>query len=153
VRPKGRQTLVALLSLAFVVASACTEWQPTVAQPAPVPPAAPVPPPLPPPLSPAARVIRIGERVEGALTGHGTRQLYELTTMSQGMLVAELSWTGEHRLLELQLDDKVFVSDRFGATGTLEVAAGRTYRVSVSDGAPWDYDELFVRFALTTSMK
>jgi hypothetical protein len=35
----------------------------------------------------------------------------------------------------------------------LPVVAGQRYGVRVADGAPWDYDELFLAFALTASVE
>jgi len=33
------------------------------------------------------------------------------------------------------------------------VSAGQTYSVKISDGAPWDYDDLNLPFVMTTSIE
>lgn len=53
--------------------------------------------------------------------------------------------------LELYVDDVRFIQSP-PTVATLRVTAGRTYRLKVVDGAPWDYDEMYVPFVLSTSM-
>ena len=141
---------LALLFSLLVLSSACApggEGLPTVAQPTLVP----APPPPEPP--PSTRVIRIGEKVEDTLVGHGSHTTYELTAPSDGLLVAQLSWNTGQGSLELWLEDTQFAHYSSPTVGRLHVSAGRKYRLRVSDSAPWDYDDLFVPFALTISME
>jgi hypothetical protein len=37
--------------------------------------------------------------------------------------------------------------------GRLAVIAGETYRLTLADGAPWDYDNLTVPYVLTTHIE
>jgi hypothetical protein len=102
------------------------------------------------------REIRVGEEVTGALTAHGAENLFELTAPADGTLSARLSWDSTHGRLTLMLADTRFSPVPFDASlivGTLPVVAGRRYRVRVADGAPWDYDDLFLPFVLTTSIE
>jgi hypothetical protein len=146
--------LAALLCL-LLLASACGEGGgglQTLAGPSAVPSPA-LPAPSPPP--PAHRAINVGEEVKDTLTFHGDQRVFELTAASDGTLVARVSWERSRGVLELMLADR-----RFGPStpegsiiGTLLVVAGQRYRVRVADGAPWDYDDLFLPFALTTSVE
>ena len=140
----------------LVFASACesghelgTPLQPTAA-PAPAPPSVP-PPPQPP------RQITVGEDFTDTLMGHGTEKLYQLTAPADGTLIVRLSWEPHRGLLELGLADRSFASSPPDwsppIVGELSVAAGRTYSVKISDGAPWDYDDLNLPFVVTTSIK
>jgi len=144
--------LAALLGL-LVLASACTEGGggfPTPTRPSTVPSPAPPQPP-----SQVPRVISVGEEVKDTLTFHGDQRAFELTAPSTGTLIARVSWERNRGLLELMLADRRFgPSTPEGAiVGTLLVVAGQTYRVRIADGAPWDYDDLFLPFALTTSVE
>jgi hypothetical protein len=84
---------------------------------------------------------------------HGDKRVFELTASSDGTLVARVTWDRSRGLLELMLGDKRFApSAPEASVGTLVVVAGQRYRMSIADGAPWDYDDLFVPFVLTTSI-
>jgi hypothetical protein len=108
--------------------------------------------PEPPPASPKGPQIDVGEGVEDALTGHGSARLFELTAPSDGTLVAQLSWNHNQGFLELWVDDEQFMGPS-PIVRTLRVAAGSTHRIKIVDGAPWDYDDLDLRFVLATSLE
>jgi len=119
-----------------------------------------VPTPAPPPSLPPSqggRQISVGEEVTGTLEGHGAGQLYQLTAPSDGTLIVRLSWEPHRGLLELKLADMQFTASPPDwsppVVGELSVAAGRTYSVKISDGAPWDYDDLNLPFVMTTSIE
>jgi hypothetical protein len=144
---------LALLFSSLVLASACApggEKQPTVVQPTTLPTQ---PPPPPPARPPSGQLISVGERVEGALAVHGSHKAYELTAPSDGLLVVELSWNTKQGNLELWLEDTQFAQHASPTIGTVTVSAGRRYRLRVFDGAPWDYDDLYVPFVLTTTIE
>jgi hypothetical protein len=105
-----------------------------------------------PPSAQASQEISVGEEVHGTLTVHGAQWIYELTAPSDGTLVVHLSWDPDRGRLELTLADTRFGSDP-PIVGRLRVAAGQRYRVTVEDGAPWDYDELLLPFSLTSSIE
>ena len=119
-----------------------------------VPSVAPPPAPPSPPLPQTGRQISVGEEVTDTLTAHGAQMLYQLTAPRDGTLILRLSWERHRGLLELRLADT-----RFSASppdwsppivAQLSVAAGRTYSVRIMDGAPWDYDVLYLPFVVTT---
>ena len=119
----------------------------------PTPPAAP-PPPLAPPDQ--VRHITVGTEVDGLLTAHGASNFFELIAPLDGMLVARLSWDRTRGVLEMKLAGTRFgpnPGDRSFIGGELPVVAGQRYQIVVSDGAPWDYDNLFLPFTLRTSME
>jgi hypothetical protein len=100
-------------------------------------------------------VITVGEELKDTLMFHGDRRVFELTAESDGTLVARVSWERSRGSLELMLGDR-----RFGPStpegfivGMLPVVVGQRYTVRVADGAPWDYDDLFLPFAQTTSVE
>jgi hypothetical protein len=72
-------------------------------------------------------------------------------------LIVLLSWEPHGGLLELGMAETLFTASPLDWSppilGKLSVAAGRTYRVTVTNGAPWDYDELNLPYLLTTSME
>ena len=113
------------------------------------------PPSLPPPQ--AARQISVGEEVTGTLEVHGTKMLYQLTAPSDGTLIVRLSWEPHRGLLELEVADRSFASSPPDwlppIVGELSVTAGRTYSVTIADGAPWNYDDLNLPFVMTTSIE
>ena len=149
----GVGTIAACL---LVVASGCgsggrdlgTPTEPSVVQPTP-------PPSLPP--TQGGLQISIGEEVTGTLEGHGTKMLYQLTAPSDGTLIVRLSWEPHRGLLELEVADRSFASSPPDwsppIVGELSVTAGRTYSVTIADGAPWNYDDLNLPFVMTTSIK
>ena len=94
------------------------------------------------------------ENVTGTLQVHGAKNVFELTAPSSGTLVARLSWSSTQGRLELWLADTLSAqSDKPPIAGTLTVVAGQKYRVTVTDAAAWDYDELFLPYVLTTDIQ
>jgi hypothetical protein len=142
----------------LILASACGGSSTLPSGPSPVPTPT-QPPPLPPtpPLSPPeGRVISIGEEVNDTLTFNGAEKVFELTAPSDGTLVIRLSWEPSQGRLELELADTRFAhfpENWSPIVGNLPVLVGGTYRVTVTDGAPWDYGGLFLPFVLTTSIE
>ncbi len=110
-------------------------------------------PPSPPPVQ-GGRQISIGEEVTDTLTAHGAEMLYQLMAPRDGTLILRLSWERRRGLLELRLADTRFTASPPDwsppIVAELSVAAGRTYSVRIMDGAPWDYDDLYLPFILTT---
>jgi hypothetical protein len=107
------------------------------------------------PRTPNGGRVNAGEAVEGAVAAHGSYVEFELTAPSDGTLVVQLSWDPRQGRLELDLADRIFANfpDNWSPiVGKLSVVAGGKYRVRVADGAPWDYDDMFVLFVLSTSM-
>jgi hypothetical protein len=101
-------------------------------------------------------IIIMDKEVSGTLEFHGAEIVYELTAASDGTLVVRLDWAPEQGRLQLELADKLFANfpdNRSPLVGTLPVAAGMKYRIRVSDGAPWDYDDLRIPFVMTTSVE
>jgi hypothetical protein len=144
----ARAALLCLLVLAWACTPGCGEV-PSPTRPSIVPPLVPPQPP-----SNAPRMISIGEEVNDTLTFHGDKRVFELTASSDGTLVARVTWDRRRGLLELMLGDKRFgPSAPEASVGTLVVVAAQRYRMSIADGAPWDYDDLFVPFVLTTSIQ
>jgi len=140
--------LAALLSLLLVTAACGNDGAPPAPSAIPSPAAPPDPPPS---AAPTVPQIDVGEGVDDALTVHGSAKLLELTALSDGTLVVQLSWNSSQGSLELWLDDRQFIGSSL-IVGKLPVAAGTTHRIKIADGAPWDYDELYVRFVLATSL-
>ena len=104
----------------------------------------------------APSAITVGKDVTGMLDAHGAQQVYELTAMSSGTLVARLVWAPTDGRLELEIGDRDFANfpeNRSPIVGEMPVVAGLRYRIRVSDGAPWDYDGLNLPFVLTTSIE
>lgn len=104
----------------------------------------------------AATTVNVGERVEGVLCcDNGSFAVYVLTAPSDGTLVVQLSWNRTHGHLEMYLDDAHFNNwgDPPPLVGKLPVLAGRTYRIRVVDGAPWDYGGMNVPFVLTAALE
>jgi hypothetical protein len=114
----------------------------------------PSPSPQPSPAPPAIAPIALGEQVTGTLTAHGTKKAFELTSPSSGTLVVQLTWDRKQGLPELLIADRQFSGlDGSPIVGRLAVVAGHKYVVTVADGAPWDYDDLFLPFAFTTAIQ
>jgi hypothetical protein len=104
----------------------------------------------------APRVITVGEEVRSTLTGHGTGMLFDLTAPADGALVVRVDWNPTQGRLQLELADRLFANfpDNLSPVlGSLPVLVGGKYRVRISDGAPWDYDDLVLPFVMTTSME
>lgn len=119
-------------------------------------PSQPTPPQPTPPLRSESRTIEVGEPVSGTLTAHGTEVLFAMMAPSDGVLVARLTWEPKAGRLALKLADAYFqhdTDDLSPLVGTLPVVAGQTYRLTVLDSAPWDYDDLLLPFVLTTSIQ
>ena len=94
----------------------------------------------------------MGEEVTGTLKVHGAEDVFELAAPSNGTLVVRVSWqTGA--LLELWFADKYAAVGGSLMVGRLAVVAGQKYRVTVADGARWDYDDFFVPYVLTASIE
>jgi hypothetical protein len=141
--------LAALLTLMPLVAG-CGHDEARPAGPSAIPSLSlPAPQPAPPTFAP--RHITLGEAVTDTLMEHGAHRVFDLTTPSDGPLVARLSWDRRRGSLELWLDDTQFVTYVSPTVGKLRVAAGRTYRIRVEDASPWDYDTLVVPFTLATA--
>jgi hypothetical protein len=96
----------------------------------------------------------VGEEVAGTLAVHGSEDVFELTAPSNGTLTARLSWAPTQGRLELWFGD-ILPSQPDGPpiVAEIHVAAGRKYVVKVVDGAPWDYDNMFLPYVLTTALK
>jgi len=142
---------VPLLCL-LLLASACGGCDTLPARPSPLPAAHPS---TQPPTS-LPRVIGVGEEVKDALVSHGSDRLFEVTVPCDGTLAARLTWDPKEGHLELKLADTRFTPtppDLSPIVGKLPVAAGRSYRIRVTDGAPWDYNDLLLPFVLTTSLE
>jgi hypothetical protein len=104
----------------------------------------------------APTAIIVGKDITGTLQAHGAETIYELTAGSTGTLVAQLNWTPTQGRLQLDLADRIFAHYPENVSpliGKLAVSAGGTYRIRVSDGAPWDYDVLSLRYVLTTAIE
>jgi hypothetical protein len=103
----------------------------------------------------APREINVGDEVNETLTFHGDEKLFELTAPSDGTLVVRLSWDPNQGRLALDLADREFANfpeNWSPIIGTLPVRAGEKYLVTVADGAPWDYDALFLPFVLKVGL-
>ena len=111
---------------------------------------------VPSPPSPASSptLISVGEEVTGVMEAHGDSYVYELIAPSNGMLTARLTWPTQDAL-ELSVADSASALHSSPVVGSLPVSAGQKYRVKVtaSPGDPWDYDALYVRFRLSTSIE
>jgi hypothetical protein len=82
--------------------------------------------------------------------------LFDLTAPADGTLVVRLGWDSRQGRLELGLADRWLIPlppDWSSIVGQLPVAAARTYRLRVADGAPWDYDDRVLPFVLATSIE
>jgi hypothetical protein len=122
------------------------------------PPAAPTtitaPPPPPPPAElRRGKPIGFGERVGGTLTHHGDEELFEVTAPADGLLVVSVTFDATAGRIELGLNEKAFASDGGRVDGRLQVVAGLRYVISVSDGAPWDYDDLRLPFVVAATFE
>lgn len=101
----------------------------------------------------AITVITVGREVTDTLQFHGAQRIYELTAVSNGTLVAWLGWAPMQGRLQLDLAGTPFANFPDNVSpivGKLPVAAGLKYRIRVTDGAPWDYDDLSLPYVLTT---
>lgn len=102
-----------------------------------------------------ARQIRVGDVITDALVVHGDGVLYELTAPSDGMLVVQVRWEPWRGHVELWSGDTPLFDlspDRSTLVASFPVVAGQKYSFGVYDGAPWDYDDLFLPFKLTTTV-
>jgi hypothetical protein len=110
--------------------------------------------------TPTPQVIGVGEEVTGTLhtgtfvTVAGVfppveELVYDLIAPSDGTLIVQLSWDPFGGRIDLQLEDVGF-SSWPPTFGTLPVAAGQTYRLTLSICCPWDLVE--VSFVMTTSI-
>jgi hypothetical protein len=121
------------------------------------PPAAPTtitaPPPPPPVESRRGKPIGFGERVVGTLTHHGDEELFEVTAPADGLLVVSVTFDATAGRIELGLSEKAFASNGGRVDGRLQVVAGLRYVISVADGAPWDYDDLRLPFAVAATFE
>jgi hypothetical protein len=100
--------------------------------------------------------IAVGEEVTGTFAVHGAQSVYTLTATADGTLVAQLNWAPALGPLELDLADKQFANYPDGKApiiGRLPVAAGQKYRITVADGAPWDYSVWSAPYVLTTAIE
>ena len=100
--------------------------------------------------------ITVGQNVEGVLCcENGSHTAYTLTATSDGTLIVHLSWSTNQLSLEMYVDDAHFNNPGNSPPliGKVRVVAGRTYRIRVVDGAPWDYHGLNLPFVLATSME
>ena len=102
-----------------------------------------------------ARQIRVGDVITDALVVHGDGVLYELTAPSDGMLVLQVRWEPLRGHVQLWSGDTPLFDlspDRSTLVASFPVVAGQKYSFGVYDGAPWDYDDLFLPFKLTTTV-
>ena len=104
--------------------------------------------------------ITLGQTLEGALIGTGfVQNVYTLTAPSDGTLIVNLTWTPDRGApelyLEMYVDDASFRNSDNSSPLIVKVrvVAGRTYRVKVQGGSPWDYGDLNLPFVLATSME
>ena len=139
------------LLLAMGLAAACESDGPRrLIQPTPIPEPSPGT-PLPPPAG-SVTPIALGQEVKATFVG--LNLAFELTTPSNGTLVARLSWTPDVSLLRLWLGTAEFrpVDPAWSpVVGRIPVAAGQTYRLIVSGGGTdWEYNDPFI---LTTVLE
>lgn len=114
-------------------------------------PLAPAPPSLPP--FQGGRQISVGEEVADTLLAHGAQMLYQLTVPRDGTLILRVSWEPHRGLVDLKVADTWFMAsppDYSPLVARLSVTAGRTYSVRIVDAYPWDYDDLYLPFVVTT---
>lgn len=104
------------------------------------------------PALPPLETIAVGETIEDALTTHGTSRAFRFTAPSNGTLVVQVNYDRTQGLVELNLEGQQIYNGP-PTIGRLPVVAGRTYTITIADGAPWDYDTLYLRFAVTVSME
>ena len=83
----------------------------------------------------------------------GSSETVELTPPSGGILVACHTWNSPANLELWVAGVLLGQSDRQPLVVKLPVTSGQLYRVKVGDAAAWDYDDLFVRFTLTTAIE
>lgn len=117
-----------------------------------------VPNPTPPPEPvPIVRRIQIGDIVADTLVGHGNKLLYEVVAPATGTLTLHLEWKWRDGLLSMKVGEEHFTAFPPDwappIAGRLPVDAGQSYRVTVLDAAPWDYDDLRLPFLLTATLQ
>ena len=100
------------------------------------------------------RPITLSEEIKGALVAHDTYGTFELTVPADGQVMAGLTWNPADGILYLKLPDQQSeLTDRDGSvSASFSASAGQTYRITVSDAAPWDYGPFHVPFILTASL-
>ena len=98
--------------------------------------------------------ISVGQEVTGALLVHDGSDVFELTAPSAGTLVVRITWNAARGLIELRLASAEFDAEAGNPIiARLKVEAGQKYRLTVADGAPWDYGELNLPYSLKTAIE
>ena len=149
--------LSTLLGIVVLAAACGSDSSSVVRTPtAPPPPAAAPTPPAPPappgPLGPATR-ITVGQEVKATLKDHGAEHTFELTAPATGTLITRITWQGGELLELWTANVPLAQSSESPMRGRLAVLAGETYRLTLADGARWDYDDFTVPYVLTTSIE
>jgi hypothetical protein len=100
------------------------------------------------------REIAVGDVVNDVLVAHGTEHTFSFTAPSTGTVKLRLTWDRSCGFLDLWVAN-AWLTGAPGSTidASLPVLAGQRYSVRVADAAPWDYDVLWLPFALATSIK
>jgi len=150
-------TLLAIVAL-VVAPSACGggrtpgEPSPLVVNQSPVP----APTPTPSPTSPPGKQIAIGEDIRDTLVEHGDQKYFEITPERDGTLTVRVNWDVGLARIELDIEGARFANypaNVAPVVARIPVLSNRTYRITVADGAPWDYDILRLPFVLTTGIQ
>jgi hypothetical protein len=118
-------------------------------------PTSPPPPVVPAPTGswgPAIRVA-VGQEVKAILEDHGAKHTFELTAPTSGTLITRVTWLGGELLALWAGGVSLVQTSQSPMLGRLAVIAGETYRLTLADGAPWDYDNLTVPYVLTTHIE
>jgi len=148
-------TLLAIVAL-VVAPSACGGGR-TPGEPSPVVNQSPMPAPTPGP-SPTTpgKQIAIGEEIRDTLVEHGDQKDFEITPERDGMLTVRVNWDVVLGRIELDVDGGRFANypaNVAPVVARIPVLSNRTYRITIADGAPWDYDILRLPFVLTTGIQ
>jgi hypothetical protein len=101
--------------------------------------------------NPQTLPLTVGQSVERTWTEHGAVDHYELRAPSDGTLLVRLTWS-DYSGVALTLAD-TRISQSSPIVATLAVKSGLRYRLTVADEYAWDYDQLFVKYVLTTAME
>ena len=138
----------------LVLVSGCNSSVRDLPTAPPPPPVVSSPPPSP-PIDPRPVVpISVGQEVTGALLVHGGSEVFELTAPSAGTLVVQITWNAARGVIELRLANAQFDAKPGNPIiARLKVEAGQKYRLTVVDGAPWDYDDLNLPYSLKTAIE